>query len=130
VPAGGAFAEVHAAGDHSWGEGAAGAAALASAFMDAQLIFSAPDRFETWGNAKRVQRVLYVMGGVLAAVVLVILVVTRPKDDAPDNAVNALDPPTPSYLATTPVKPPPLARGRHHQRECINVSGASYCTTS
>jgi hypothetical protein len=128
--AAGAFAEVHAAGEHSWGEGEAGALAAAAAFMDAQLIFSAPERFDTWGNAKRVQRVLYVMGGVLAAVVLLILVVTRPKDEPEDNAVNALDPATPSYLAATPVKPPPLPRGQHHKKECINVSGASYCTTS
>jgi hypothetical protein len=129
VPAA-AFAEVHAVGEHSWGEGAAGAAAAAAAFMDAQLIFTAHERFDTWGNAKRVQRVLYVMGGVLAAVVLLILVVTKPKDEPEDSAVNALDPATPSYLATTPVKPPPLAPGQHHKRECINVSGASYCTTS
>jgi hypothetical protein len=97
--------------------------------MDAQLIFSSHDRFDTWGNARRVRRVLYVMGGALAAAVLLILVVTRPKD-TDDNSANALDPPTPSYLASSPLKPPPLPRERHHKRECINVSGASYCTES
>jgi hypothetical protein len=116
-------------GEHSWGEGAAGAAAAANAFMDAQLIFSAHDRFDTWGNSRRVRRVLYVMGGALAAVVLLILVVTRPKD-IDDASNNAADPPAVNYAATPP---PPLAtgRGRHKaQQECIHVSGAVYCTNS
>ena len=56
--------------DHlpGWGEGPEAAAAAAAAFMDAQLVFSAPDRFHTQGNAQRVRRVLYVVGGALSAV--------------------------------------------------------------
>jgi hypothetical protein len=124
-----AFAEVHAVGEHSWGEGAAGAAAAASAFMDAQLIFSAHDRFDTYGNSRRVRRVLYVMGGVLAAAVLLILVVTRPKD-TDDASNNAVDPPAVNYTVAPP-PPTPTARGRHKlQQECIHVSGAVYCTNS
>ena len=123
-----AFAEVHAVGEHSWGEGAAGAAAAANAFMDAQLIFSAHDRFDTWGNSRRVRRVLYVMGGVLAAAVLLILVVTRPKD-VDDTSNNAVDPPAVNYAVTPP--PPTTGHGRHKGvQECIHVSGAVYCTNS
>src|SRR5258708_24737036 len=106
-----AFAEVHAAGEHSWGEGAEGAAAASSAFMDAQLIYSAHDRFDTWGNSRRVRRVLYVMGGALAAVVLLILVVTRPKD-TDDASNNAVYPPALNYSATPP-PPLPFAHSRH-----------------
>ena len=119
---------MHAVGEHSWGEGAAGAAAAASAFMDAQLIFSAHDRFDTWGNSRRVRRVLYVMGGVLAAAVLLILVVTKPKD-VDDASNNAVDPPAVNYAVTPP--PPATAHGRHKAvQECIHVSGAIYCTNS
>jgi len=127
VAANEAFAEVHAVGENSWGEGAAGAAAAASAFMDAQLIFSAHDRFDTYGNSRRVRRVLYVMGGALAAVVLLILVVTRPKD-TDDSSNNAVDPPAVNY-AVTPPPPLPKVHGRH-QQECIHVTGAVYCTNS
>jgi hypothetical protein len=125
-----AFAEVHAVGEHSWGEGAAGAAAAANAFMDAQLIFSAHDRFDTWGNSRRVRRVLYVMGGALAAAVLLILVVTRPKD-VDDASNNAVDPPAVNYTAAAPPPPTATGRGRHKVvQECIHVSGAVYCTNS
>ncbi len=127
VAANEAFAEVHAVGEHSWGEGAAGAAAAATAFMDAQLIFSAHDRFDTYGNSRRVRRVLYVMGGALAAAVLLILVVTRPKD-TDDNSNNAaVDPPV-NYAVAPP--PPVTAPHGRHKSECIHVSGATYCTSS
>ncbi|HEY2482639.1 MAG TPA: hypothetical protein VGI30_10645 [Caulobacteraceae bacterium] len=127
VAANEAFAEVHAVGEHSWGEGAAGAAAAASAFMDAQLIFSAHDRFDTYGNSRRVRRVMYIMGGALAAAVLLILVITRPSDKDDSDTNNAVDPPV-NYAAAPP---PPVANphGRH-KTECIHVSGATYCTSS
>lgn len=123
----GAFAEVHAVEHADWGEGAAGAAAAASAFMDAQLIFSAHDRFDTWGNSRRVRRVLYVMGGALAAAVLLVLVFSKgpPDNDNSNNA--AVDPPV-NYVSGAP-PPLPTAGGRHKQ-ECIHVSGATYCTNS
>jgi hypothetical protein len=122
-----AFAEVHAVGEHSWGEGAAGAAAAATAFMDAQLTFSAHDRFDTYGNSRRVRRVLYVMGGALAAAVLLILVVTRPKDTDESSDNNVVAPPVNYAIA-----PPPPAATPHgrHKTECIHVSGATYCTSS
>lgn len=120
----GALADVHS-GDHGvhWGEGAAGAAAAASAFMDAQLIFSAHDRFDTWGSARRVRRVLYVMGGALAAAVLMILVFAKGPPDRDD--ANVVDPPV-NYVTGTP--PPLPTAGGHHKPECIHVSGATYCT--
>jgi hypothetical protein len=126
VAANEAFAEVHAEGEHSWGEGAAGAAAMAAAFMDAQLIFSAHDRFDTYGNARKVRRVMYIMGGALAAAVLLILVVTRPSDKDDSDSSNNVAPPV-NYAAA----PPPMEKphGRH-KTECINVSGATYCTSS
>ena len=120
----GAFADVHATDQQGWGEGEQGMAAMASAFMDAQLIFSEHDRFDTWGNARRVRRVLYVMAGSLAAAVLLILVFTRGPSDNDDAANKA--PATPSYA----LAPPPAApHAKHGQKECIMVSGASYCTT-
>jgi hypothetical protein len=114
-------------GEHSWGEGAAGAAAAATAFMDAQLTFSAHDRFDTYGNSRRVRRVLYVMGGALAAAVLLILVVTRPKDTDESSDNNVVAPPVNYAIA-----PPPPAATPHgrHKTECIHVSGATYCTSS
>lgn len=120
---GGAFADVHTGDHQGWGEGEQGMAAMASAFMDAQLIFSEHDRFDTWGNARRVRRVLYVLGGSLAAVVLLILVFAKgpPDSDDPANNVSA----TPNYA----LAPPPPVRAKHGQKECITVSGASYCTT-
>lgn len=121
-----ALADVHA-GEHGaqWGEGEAGAAAASAAFMDAQLIFSAHDRFDTWGNARRVRRVLYVMGGALAAAVLLILVFAKGPPDRDD--VNTVDPPV-NYVTGTP-PPLPTNTGRH-KAECIHVSGATYCTNS
>jgi hypothetical protein len=112
------------AADHDhlpgWGEGPDAHAAAAAAFMDAQLVFSAPDRFHTSGNSMRVRRVLYVVGGALSAVILVYLVFGKPTDSVASNAAEH-----PTVVA---VAPPPPVSGRHHKRECINVSGASYCT--
>jgi hypothetical protein len=110
--------------DHhpGWGEGPEAAAAAAAAFMDAQLVFSAPDRFHTQGNAQRVRRVLYVVGGALSAVILVYLVFGKPTD----SVANAVE--HPAAIAAVP--PPPLTGKHHRHKECINVSGASYCTTS
>ncbi|MGH7024357.1 MAG: hypothetical protein ACREEB_12315 [Caulobacteraceae bacterium] len=116
---GGAFADVHAPEHVGWGEGEQAAAAASSAFMDAQLIFSAHDRFDTWGNARRVRRVIYVLGGSLAAAVLLILVFAK---GPPDTAPTA---PAATSLAAVPPPPP-----RHMQKECITVSGATYCTKS
>lgn len=125
--AAGVLAEVHA-GEHGvhWGEGEAGAAAASAAFMDAQLIFSAHDRFDTWGNARRVRRVLYVMGGALAAAVLLILVFAKGPPDVDD--AKAVDPPV-NYVTGAP-PPLPVDTGRNHKPECIHVSGATYCTNS
>ncbi|HEY1879924.1 MAG TPA: hypothetical protein VGG68_08330 [Caulobacteraceae bacterium] len=119
---GGAFADLHA-GDQGWGEGEQGRAAMATAFMDAQLIFSEHDRFDTWGNARRVRRVLYVLGGSLAAVVLLILVFFKGPSDSDVPANNTAS--TPNYA----LAPPPPVHAKHGQKECITVSGASYCTT-
>ena len=123
---GGGFAEVHAPHGDGWGEGEHGAAAAAAAFMDAQLIFTAHERFDTEGNSKNVQRVLYVLGGVAAAVVLIFLFVTRDAADKADKAA----------LARAAIAPPAAVaqasvgggRHHHHTRQCITVSGASYCT--
>jgi len=117
---GGAFAEVHAPVDQGWGEGEQGAAAAASAFMDAQLIFSAHDRFDTYGNARRVRRVLYITGGSLVAVILLFLVFNKGPADTDSN--NVVDPPK---LTAAPL---PATHG-HHKKECISVSGGTYCTT-
>jgi hypothetical protein len=123
---GGGFAEVHAPQGGGWGEGEHATAAAAAAFMDAQVIFSAHERFDTEGNSKNVQRVLYILGGVAAAVVLIVLFVTRnAADDADKAAARA------AKLASTPVATAPASTGgrhHHHQRQCITVSGASYCT--
>jgi hypothetical protein len=121
APIAGAFAEVHTPEHQAgWGEGEDAAAAAASAFMDAQLIFSAHDRFDTYGNARRVRRALYVLGGSLAAVVLLILVFAKgpPDTDAPSKVVK------PMAVASA------ATGGRHHheKKQCITVSGASYCT--
>jgi hypothetical protein len=121
---GGAFADVHAGDHQGWGEGEQGMAAMASAFMDAQLTFSEHDRFDTWGNARRVRRVLYVLGGSLAAVVLLILVFAKGPPDS-DEASNNATATTPNYA----LAPPTPAHAKHGQKECITVSGASYCTT-
>lgn len=121
---GDAFADVHAADQSGWGEGEQGAAAMATAFMDAQLTFSEHDRFDTWGNARRVRKVLYIMGGSLAAVALLLVFVFMkgpPDNDDPVNNTAA----APNYA----MAPPPPAPTSHHQKECITVSGASYCTT-
>ena len=110
--------------DHhpGWGEGPEAAAAAVAAFMDAQLVFSAPDRFHTQGNAQRVRRVLYVVGGALSAVILVYLVFGKTSDSVASNATDR-----PAVVAVA--APPPVDTGRHHRKkECINVSGASYCT--
>jgi hypothetical protein len=120
----GAFADVHVGANQGWGEGEQGMAAMASAFMDAQLIFSEHDRFDTWGNARRVRRVLYVLGGSLAAVVLLILVFAKGPSDS-DVASNNATATTPNYA----LAPPPPVHAKHGQKECITVSGASYCTT-
>ena len=120
---GGAFADVHTGNHQGWGEGEQGMAAMASAFMDAQLIFSEHDRFDTWGNARRVRRVLYVLGGSLAAVVLLILVFAKGPPDNDEPANNTAS--TPNYA----LAPPPPVHAKHGQKECITVSGASYCTT-
>ncbi|HEY2179855.1 MAG TPA: hypothetical protein VGH15_14890 [Caulobacteraceae bacterium] len=109
--------------DHhlGWGEGEDAHAAAVAAFMDAQLVFSAPDRFHTSGNSQRVRRVLYVVGGALSAMILVYLVFGKPTDSVASSAA--------SHPAVVAVAPTPAAvRGRHHKRECISVSGASYCT--
>jgi hypothetical protein len=107
---------------HGWGEGEAAAAAASAAFMDAQLVFTAPERFDTWGNSRRVRRVLYVLGGALAAVTLIYLMVGKgPSDNSANNQV--ADPP-PMYTAQVGATEAP----RHHKRECITVSGGSYCT--
>jgi hypothetical protein len=105
---------------HGWGEGDDAHAAATAAFMDAQLVFSAHDRFHTFGNARRVRRVLYVMGGALAAVIVAYLTFGRPTDSVASAPVH------PTVVASIPTPPP--ATGRHHKKECINVSGASYCT--
>ena len=117
-----AFAEVHApAHQAGWGEGEDAHAAAASAFMDAQLIFSAHDRFETYGTARRVRRALYVLAGSLTAVVLLILVFAKGPPDT-DTAAKVVKPTATSLSAA--------AGGRHHheKKQCITVSGASYCT--
>ena len=121
---GGGFAEVHAPHGEGWGEGEHGAAAAAAAFMDAQLIFSSHQRFDTAGNSKNVQRVLLILGGVAAAVILVFLFVTRDAADKADSAArHAVVPPAAVAQAAE-------SGGRHHHRtrQCITVSGASYCT--
>ncbi|HXV00494.1 MAG TPA: hypothetical protein VG166_08345 [Caulobacteraceae bacterium] len=104
-----------------WGEGPDAHAAAAAAFMDAQIVFSAPDRFHTFGNARRVRRVLYVVGGALSAMILVYLVFGKPTDSVASDAASH-----PTVVAVAP-PPSPIDR-RHHKRECISVSGASYCT--
>jgi hypothetical protein len=105
-----------------WGEGEAAAAAASEAFMDAQLVFTAPERFDTWGSSRRVRRVLYVLGGAMAAVTLIYLMVGKgPSDNSTNNQV--ADPP-PMYASQVGAPEPP----RHHKRECITVSGGSYCT--
>jgi hypothetical protein len=120
-PIAGAFAEVHTPDLRGWGEGEDAAAAASSAFMDAQLIFSAHDRFDTWGNARRVRRVLYVLGGSLTAVVLLILVFAK---GPPDNVASSnVVVPSAKVLADASA-----ARRHHQKKECITVSGASYCT--
>jgi hypothetical protein len=103
---------------HGWGEGPDAAAAAAAAFMDAQLVFSAPDRFHTFGNARRVRRVLYVLGGALSAVIVVYLVFGQPQESVASNVVAS------PVVAAAAVAPAP----RHRHKECISVSGASYCT--
>jgi hypothetical protein len=125
VAHGEAFADVHATDQSGWGEGADAAAAAASAFMDAQLTFSEHDRFDTWGNARRVRKVLYIMGGSLAAVALLLVFVFLKGPPDTDDAANNTTPP-PSYAMAPP---PPATHAGHHQKECITVSGASYCTT-
>jgi hypothetical protein len=120
-----AFADVHATDQRGWGEGADAAAAAATAFMDAQLTFSEHDRFDTWGNARRVRKVLYIMGGSLAAVALLLVFVFMkgpPDDDPANNTVS-----TPNYAMAPP---PPAVHTGHHTKECITVSGASYCTNN
>lgn len=127
---GGGFAEVHAPqgagwGD-GWGEGEHGAAAAAAAFMDAQLIFTAHERFDTEGNSKNVQRVLLVLGGIATAVILVFLFMTWDAADKAYNtskAANIADPPAAVVQTNTGG-----GRHHHHPRQCITVSGASYCT--
>jgi hypothetical protein len=106
---------------HGWGEGDDAHAAATAAFMDAQLVFSAHDRFHTFGNARRVRRVLYVMGGALSAIIVAYLMFGRPTDSVVSSA-----PVHPTVVASIP--PPPAETGRHRKKECINVSGASYCT--
>jgi len=119
-----AFAEVHTpAHQAGWGEGEDAAAAAASAFMDAQLIFSAHDRFETYGNARRVRRVLYVLGGSLTAVVLLILVFAKGPPDS--DASNKVVKPAAASAATAADA---SRRHKHEKKQCITVSGASYCT--
>jgi hypothetical protein len=121
---GGGFAEVHAPHGEGWGEGEHGAAAAAAAFMDAQLLFSAHERFDSEGNSKNVQRVLYVLGGVAAAVILVFLFVTRNAADNADAAAKRVVAPPPAVAQASE------SGGRHHHRtrQCITVSGANYCT--
>jgi hypothetical protein len=104
-----------------WGEGEAGAAAAAAAFMDAQLVFSAPERFHTLGNSERVRRVLYVLGGALAAVTLVYLVVGKAPSDDPAN--NKVADAGRVYAAQAQASRLP----RHHKKECIVVNGGTYC---
>jgi hypothetical protein len=126
---GGGFAEVHAPQGEGWGEGEHGAAAAAAAFMDAQLSFSAHERFDTAGNSKNVQRVLYVLGGVAAAVIVILLFVTRNAADDADKAAAAAA--ANRAAAPAAVAQAGEAGGRHHHHQkpqCITVSGASYCT--
>ncbi|HEY7899592.1 MAG TPA: hypothetical protein VIC25_00260 [Caulobacteraceae bacterium] len=114
---GGAFADVHAPEHALMGD----SGSMASAFMDAQLIFSAHDRFDTYGNSRRVRKVLYVLGASLACVVVLVLVLTKgpPDSDAGNASARAVN------YAMAPPPPPPV---RHAKKECVMVSGASYCT--
>ena len=118
---GGAFADVHAVDNRDWPRAEDSAADISAAFMDAQLIFTEHGRFDTWGNSRKVRRVLYLMGGGLAALILVYLVFGKGPSDGDANA-NVTTVSAPTYSTSAP----PAPKLRH--KECIHVSGAVYCT--